>query len=102
LSTIAFGQQQGIQLINNNGNHREASPVILDDRSRPGTCILTINRPDKRDAFTPQMYRELAQRLRLADHDRAICAVVLTGAQGVFSSGNDLHHFLENPAVTRR
>ena len=52
---------------------------------------VTINRPAKRNALTTAMYRELATVLRAA---RDAGVVVLTGAGGTFSAGNDLGDFI--------
>lgn len=52
--------------------------------------ILTLNRPDRLNAFTAESYRLLAARLREADRDPAVRVVVLRGAGRAFSSGVDL------------
>jgi enoyl-CoA hydratase/carnithine racemase len=52
---------------------------------------VTINRPAKRNALTTAMYRELATVLRDTKDARV---VVLTGAGGTFSAGNDLGDFV--------
>jgi enoyl-CoA hydratase/carnithine racemase len=52
--------------------------------------ILTLNRPDKRNAFTTVLYDALAQALRAADADLEVGAVVLTGAGPAYSAGTDL------------
>ena len=55
---------------------------------------VTINRPAKRNALTSAMYRELATVLQANTRD--IRVVVLTGAGGTFSAGNDLGDFLQD------
>jgi enoyl-CoA hydratase/carnithine racemase len=57
--------------------------------------VLTIrlNRPAKRNAITTAMYAHLADEL--ADADAAV--VVLTGAGGAFTAGNDLADMAANP-----
>ncbi|EPX59820.1 Enoyl-CoA hydratase [Cystobacter fuscus DSM 2262] len=62
-----------------------------------GVLTLTFNRPQKKNAFTGEMYSLAAQALRDADKDDAVRVVVLAGAGGTFTAGNDLKDFLENP-----
>lgn len=55
---------------------------------------ITIDRPAKRNALTSAMYRDLAEALRKVQDDDEIRVVVLTGAGGTFSAGNDLGDFV--------
>jgi 2-(1,2-epoxy-1,2-dihydrophenyl)acetyl-CoA isomerase len=55
-----------------------------------GVQTITLNRPEKLNAFTPEMHKELRRALEQALDDRAIRAVLLTGAGRAFSSGQDL------------
>jgi enoyl-CoA hydratase/carnithine racemase len=57
----------------------------------PGVRVLAFNRPEVRNAFDTAMYLELTNALRLADTDESVGAVVLTGADGAFTSGADLN-----------
>ena len=52
-----------------------------------GVRLLTLNRPDQRNAFTIELYRALTGALLDADGDASIGAVVLTGAGSVFICG---------------
>lgn len=62
--------------------------------------VVTIRlcRPAKRNAITAAMYTELADALVAAE---AACAavVILTGAGGTFTAGNDLQDMRDNPPV---
>jgi enoyl-CoA hydratase/carnithine racemase len=51
---------------------------------------ITLNRPDRLNAFTPTMGRELIEALDAADADDDIRAVVVTGAGRGFCAGADL------------
>lgn len=54
---------------------------------------LTIHRPEARNALDLATYRGLTAALAEADRDGAVRAVVLTGASGHFTAGNDLKDF---------
>jgi enoyl-CoA hydratase/carnithine racemase len=51
---------------------------------------ITLNRPDRLNAFTPQMRQELIHALDQADADDDIRAIVVTGAGSAFCAGADL------------
>ena len=55
-----------------------------------GVQTLTLNRPDKLNAFIPEMHQELRRALEQALDDPAIGAVLLTGAGRAFCAGQDL------------
>ncbi|HVL34627.1 MAG TPA: enoyl-CoA hydratase-related protein, partial [Burkholderiales bacterium] len=58
-----------------------------------GVLSLTLNRPDKLNAFNPQMHQELRRALEQALNDDAVRAVLLTGAHRVV-----VQRLLERPA----
>ena len=62
-----------------------------------GVLTLTFNRAQKKNAFTGEMYDAAARALLDADQNDAVRVVVLTGAAGAFTAGNDLKDFLEHP-----
>jgi enoyl-CoA hydratase/carnithine racemase len=51
---------------------------------------LTIDRPEKRNAMSSEMWRSLLRHIRSIDEASGIAAVVLRGAGGSFSAGGDL------------
>lgn len=57
---------------------------------------ITINRPDKKNALTADMYAAIAEALRGADADTRVRAVLIHGAGDAFTAGNDLQDFLAN------
>jgi enoyl-CoA hydratase/carnithine racemase len=59
--------------------------------------ILTIDNPAKRNAFAGAMAATLLDELDRAEADPSVRAVVVTGADGCFSSGHDLQEVLEHP-----
>ncbi|HEV8229436.1 MAG TPA: enoyl-CoA hydratase [Candidatus Limnocylindria bacterium] len=56
---------------------------------------LTFNRPEARNAMTFAMYRRMAEVAREVDSDRAVRALVLTGAGAAFVAGTDISQFTE-------
>ncbi len=54
---------------------------------------LTLNRPEKLNAFNRSMSLELQDQLLACDENDAVRAVVLTGAGRAFCSGQDLSEF---------
>jgi enoyl-CoA hydratase/carnithine racemase len=55
-----------------------------------GIFTLTLNRPHRMNAFTPQMMAEMCAAFDLADADDAVRAVIVTGAGKAFCAGADL------------
>lgn len=58
-----------------------------------GLRTITLNRPEKFNAFNIDMYTELREELDLAAKDPSAVVTVITGAGKYFSSGNDLTSF---------
>jgi len=67
------------------------SPLLSQDRGR--VRILTMNRPEKRNALNTALTRALLDGLRAADAAVAVACVVLTGAGKGFCAGADLAEF---------
>lgn len=55
-----------------------------------GVATITLNRPDKLNAFTTRMMREMIDAFDRADADDEIRAVIVTGAGRAFCAGADL------------
>ncbi len=60
-----------------------------------GALEITMNRPARKNALTVDMYDDLGAALARASADESIRAVLLSGAGGVFTSGNDLNDFMQ-------
>lgn len=56
-------------------------------------ATVTLNRPDKLNAFNATMGREIVEAFRRAEHDPEVRAVMLTGAGRAFCSGADIAGF---------
>jgi enoyl-CoA hydratase len=61
--------------------------------SKGAIRILTLNRPEKRNALDTALSRALLEALRAADGDETVRCVVLTGAGPAFCAGADLAEF---------
>ena len=64
--------------------------------------ILTIkiNRPEKKNALTRDMYLGLTEALNLLDSDDGIHVGLITGTPDCFTAGNDLEDFLKYPPTS--
>ena len=65
-----------------------------------GVMTITLNRVDKKNSITSVMYGAMADALESANHDPAVRAVVIQGHESVFSAGNDIGDFLNQPPST--
>jgi enoyl-CoA hydratase/carnithine racemase len=66
-------------------------------RSDGAVRVLTLTRPEKRNALTVAMYAALRDALRDAERDPAVRVTLLEGAGEAFTAGNDLADFLQSP-----
>ena len=71
-----------------------------------GTTFVILNRPEKRNAMSPQLHNDMCEALDWAAEDDATKVVVVTGAGGNFCAGQDLKLFFRandgNPKAMRR
>lgn len=58
-----------------------------------GIATVLMNRPEKRNAFTMDMYAEFGRVMQNLDADDAVRCVVLRGAGGAFCAGSDIGGF---------
>ena len=65
-------------------------------QSDQGVATITIDRPEKKNAITGDMYDALVASLKRAADDKSVRAVLITGAGTAFTAGNDLKDF-SNP-----
>ena len=62
-------------------------------RIRDGIAWLTMNRPDKRNAMSPQLHYDMDDALTRLEVDEDVRVVVVGGEGGNFSAGQDLQKF---------
>jgi enoyl-CoA hydratase/carnithine racemase len=67
--------------------------LVLRDLDDEGVMTLTFNRPERRNAFNPGLFRAVAEAVAEVNDDPRVAVVVLTGAGDDFSSGLDLAEF---------
>ncbi len=63
-----------------------------------GVAVITMNRPERRNAFSPAMISALGAVLARVETDEAVGCVVLTGAGGAFCAGGDVKAMAARPA----
>jgi enoyl-CoA hydratase len=66
-----------------------SDPAVLVERDGP-VVTLTLNRPDKKNAFNCEMLCRLCDAWDMIDADDGVRAAILTGEGGNFSAGADL------------
>nr|WP_255701708.1 enoyl-CoA hydratase [Bordetella sp. LUAb4] len=76
----------------------EVSRDLLQEREGR-LLVLTLNRPQRRNALSPALYAALLTALRTAADDDGVGAVVLTGAGSAFCAGGDVARMAAVAAV---
>jgi len=66
---------------------------VRDDQ---GVRIISFNRPEKRNAFTLEMYQQFTEYLIQGEADNDIRAFLFHGTDNCFTSGNDIADFLKS------
>jgi enoyl-CoA hydratase len=75
--------------------------MVLDTARRGAVLVLTMNRPERRNALDRHLYRELGRAFVAAETDDEVRAVVLTGAgDQAFCAGMDLKAFAAGDTIT--
>jgi enoyl-CoA hydratase/carnithine racemase len=86
---------------------RNAPATALNDHSEhtmtiktsiaDGIATIEIARPHKKNALTLAMYELMTDAVRAAMVGHTVRALLITGQEGVFTSGNDLEDFMQRP-----
>ncbi len=63
---------------------------MIEYERRDGVALITLNRPERLNAWTPRMASEQADAIRTANEDDAVGAIVMTGAGRGFCAGADM------------
>lgn len=64
-------------------------------RVEDGVAVITMNRPDRRNAFSNEMLAAMGHVLMTVEAADDVRCVVMTGAAGAFSAGGDVKSFAE-------
>lgn len=73
-------------------NETDSAEHVCVDTSA-GIMHIRMNRPEKLNALTRAMYRNMADLLVDADRDDKVRVIIISGAGGSFTAGNDLDDF---------
>ena len=73
--------------------------VLVELDADAGVATVTLNRPDALNALTVPMKQALLAAFRRLERDKAVRAVILTGAGRAFCAGQDLRERLEPDAA---
>lgn len=68
---------------------------FVTERIESGVQVLCLDRIDKKNAITLDMYQALADALKRAESTSDIKVTLIHGAGGDFSSGNDINEFVQ-------
>ena len=66
-----------------------------------GVMTITFNRLDKKNSITSAMYAAMADAVAQAGADPSVRVVVFQGHESIFSAGNDIGDFLNQPPTTQ-
>ena len=72
----------------------EAKSFLYELDSATGVATITLNRPDRLNALTFEIYRELAATFRALDTEPGVRAIILTGQGRAFCSGGDVEDII--------
>lgn len=78
---------------------------LITSENRGHVAVITMNRPEKLNAWTQEMGAEIRHAIEAANDDPSVGAIVLTGAGRAFCAGADISFFAaqrETPAPTAR
>ena len=73
---------------------RMTEHLIVTDED--ATRVITLRRPEKKNAITQDMYRAMSDAIDTAQNNPDIRCLIITGGSGVFTAGNDLEDFLKD------
>lgn len=76
----------------------ETVPEIAAERDG-GVLEIRIERPERKNALTPEMYVAITAALNQGEQDPSVRVLLITGTEDCFTAGNDMADFLNNPSI---
>ena len=70
--------------------NRKNMPVVLVEKKTPQITVITLNRPERRNALSIQLLTELIASIKLASDETRERILILRGAGAAFCTGMDL------------
>ena len=68
--------------------------TFLYEQDEQGIATITLNRPERLNALTFEVYRELTDTFAALRDESSVRVVVITGAGRAFCSGGDVHDII--------
>lgn len=86
------------------GDHMEQMPTFeyLSIEKNEGAFIITLDRPEARNAINSAMWAELCDAFELFDDDDEAKVAILTNTGKVFCAGADLKEYNEKRSIRPR
>jgi enoyl-CoA hydratase/carnithine racemase len=69
--------------------------IVTDDEA---TRVITLRRPEKKNALTQDMYHAMSDAIDTAQNNPDIRCMIITGGSGVFTAGDDIDDFIRADA----
>ena len=74
-------------------------PELIVERPAEGVALLTLNRPETRNALSTQLLKTIVGQLDALSDDPGVRCTVLTGGSRAFASGADINEFSRRTTV---
>jgi len=71
--------------------------TLIETEHKGAVLEIAINRPEKKNALTAEMYTALADAVDQGESDPAVRVILLYGKGEAFTAGNDLADFMQRP-----
>jgi enoyl-CoA hydratase/carnithine racemase len=75
-----------------------SSPSLVETTTHGNVLLCRLNRPDKKNALTHDMYTAMGDALEALDADASLRVLIFTGSGDSFTAGNDLADFVSPPS----
>ena len=66
--------------------------MMIKYETKDGIGILSLNRPEKRNALHPELVKQMKTKLKEVEKDRSIKVLIITGEGKAFCAGADLEY----------